>query len=70
MCGLLQRGTPWEVSRQNSRVWEGDKIILEEEGPKEWYDEDYEYLSAQLKKTKQHLYQIQVREEDKRRWVL
>lgn len=32
--------------------------VLEEEGPKEWYDEDYEYLSAQLKKAKQHLDQI------------
>ena len=29
--------------------------VLEEEGPKEWYDEDYEYLSAQLKKAKQYL---------------
>ena len=32
--------------------------VLEAEGPKEWYDEDYEYLSAQLKKAKQHLEQI------------
>ena len=32
--------------------------VLEEEGPKEWYDEDYDYLSAQLKKAKQHLDQI------------
>ena len=32
--------------------------VLEEEGPKEWYDEDYEYLSTQLKKAKQHLDQI------------
>lgn len=32
--------------------------VLEEEGPKEWYDEDYEYLSAQLKHAKQHLDQI------------
>ena len=32
--------------------------VLEEEGPKEWYDKDYEYLSAQLKKAKQHLVQI------------
>ena len=32
--------------------------VLEEEGPKEWYDEDYEYLSAQLKQAKQHLDQI------------
>ena len=41
--------------------------VLEEEGPKEYYDQDYNYLSAQLKKAKQHLDQIQVREEDKRR---
>ena len=32
--------------------------VLEEDGPKEWYDEDYEYLSAQLKQAKQHLDQI------------
>lgn len=32
--------------------------VLEAEGPKEWYDEDGEYLSAQLKKAKQHLEQI------------
>ena len=32
--------------------------VLEEEGPKEWYDEDYEYLSAQLKQAKQYLDQI------------
>ena len=32
--------------------------VLEDEGPKEWYDEDGEYLSAQLKKAKQHLEQI------------
>ena len=32
--------------------------VLEEEGPKEWYDEDYEYFSAQLKQSKQHLDQI------------
>lgn len=32
--------------------------VLEEEGPKEWYDEDYEFLSAQLKNAKQHLDQI------------
>ena len=32
--------------------------VLEEEGPKEWYDEDYEYMSAQIKKAKQHLDQI------------
>jgi hypothetical protein len=29
--------------------------VLEEEGPKEWYDEDYEFLSAQLKNAKQYL---------------
>lgn len=32
--------------------------VLEDEGPKEWYGEDYEYLSAQLKNAKQHLDQI------------
>lgn len=32
--------------------------ILEEEGPKEWYDGDYECLSAQLKTATQHLDQI------------
>ena len=32
--------------------------VLEAEVPKEWYDEDGEYLSAQLKKAKQHLEQI------------
>ena len=32
--------------------------VLEDEGPKEWYDEDGEYLSAQLKKAKQQLDQI------------
>ena len=32
--------------------------VLEEEGPKEWYDEDYEFLSVQLKNAKQHLEQI------------
>ena len=32
--------------------------VLEEEGPKEWYDEDYEFLSVQLKNAKQHLDQI------------
>ena len=37
----------WHFSRIDS--------VLEEEGPKEWYDEDYDYLSAQLKKAKQHL---------------
>ena len=32
--------------------------VLEEEGPKEWYKKDGEYLSAQLKKAKQHLDQV------------
>ena len=32
--------------------------VLEAEGPKEWYDEDGEYLSAQLKKAKQQLDKI------------
>lgn len=32
--------------------------VLEDEGPKEWYGEDYECLSAQLKNAKQHLDQI------------
>ena len=32
--------------------------VLEDEGPKEWYDADYDYLSAQLKKAKEHLEQI------------
>ena len=32
--------------------------VLEEEGPKEWYDNDGDYLSAQLKKAKQHLDQV------------
>lgn len=41
-------------------TWHFRKIssVLEDEGPKEWYDEDGEYLSAQLKKAKQHLEQI------------
>ena len=43
-----------EFSSHFSRI----DSILEEEGPKEWYDKDYEYLSAQLKKAKQHLDQI------------
>ena len=44
----------------NAFSWHFSKIysVLEEEGPKEWYDEDYEYLSAQLKQAKQHLDQI------------
>ena len=32
--------------------------VLEAEGPKEWYDEDGEFLSTPLKKAKQHLDQI------------
>ena len=43
-----------EFSSHFSRI----DSVLEEEGPKEWYDKDYEYLSAQLKKAKQHLVQI------------
>ena len=44
----------------NAFSWHFSRIdsVLEEEGPKEWYDKDYEYLSAQLKKAKQHLVQI------------
>lgn len=40
--------------------WYFSKIysVLEEEGPRKWYDQDYNYLSAQLKKAKQHLNQI------------
>ena len=40
----------WHFSRIDS--------VLEEEGPRENYEEDGEYLSAQLKKSKQHLDQI------------
>ena len=40
----------WHFSRINS--------VLEEEGPRENYEEDGEYLSEQLKKAKQHLDQI------------
>ena len=40
----------WHFSRIDS--------VLEEEGPRENYEEDGEYLSAQLKKAKQHLDQI------------
>ena len=32
--------------------------VLHEEGPRERYDKDHDYLSAQLKKAKQHLSQI------------
>ena len=44
----------------NAFSWHFSRIdsVLEEEDPKEWYDKDYEYLSAQLKKAKQHLDQI------------
>ena len=40
--------------------WHFRKIysVLEEEGPKEWYNKDYDYLSTQLKNAKQHLSQI------------
>ena len=40
----------WHFSRIDS--------VLEEEGPRENYEEDGEYLSTQLKKAKQHLDQI------------
>ena len=43
-----------EFSSHFSKIYS----VLEEEGPKEWYDKDYEYLSTQLKKAKQHLDQI------------
>ena len=44
----------------NAFSWHFSKIysVLEEEGPRENYEEDGEYLSAQLKKAKQHLDQI------------
>ena len=44
----------------NAFSWHFSKIysVLEEEGPRENYEEDGEYLSTQLKKTKQHLDQI------------
>ena len=40
--------------------WHFNKIdsVLHEEGPREWYDKDYDYLSTQLKNAKQHLSQI------------
>ena len=40
--------------------WHFNRIdsVLEEEGPRENYEEDGEYLSAQLKKAKQHLDQV------------
>ena len=40
--------------------WHFSKIysVLEEDGPRENYEKDGEYLSAQLKKAKQHLDQI------------
>ena len=34
-----------------------ESLVLEE-GPKDYYETDYDYLSAQLKKAKQHLEQI------------
>ena len=37
--------------------------VLEGEGPKEWYDDDYECLSSQLKNAKQHLDQILIKNE-------
>ena len=43
-----------EFSSHFSRIYSA----LEEEGPRENYEEDGEYLSAQLKKAKQHLDQI------------
>ena len=44
----------------NAFSWHFSKIysVLEEEGPRENYEEDGEYLSTQLKKAKQHLEQI------------
>ena len=44
----------------NAFSWHFSKIysVLEEEGPRENYEEDGEYLSTQLKKAKQHLDQI------------
>lgn len=43
-----------EFSMHFSKIYS----VLEEEGPKEWYDQDYEHMSAQLKNAKQHLEQI------------
>lgn len=44
----------------NAFSWHFSKIysVLEEEGPRENYEGDGEYLSTQLKKAKQHLEQI------------
>ena len=44
----------------NAFSWHFSRIdsVLEEEGPRENYEEDGEYLSTQLKKAKQHLDQI------------
>ena len=44
----------------NAFSWHFSKIysVLEEEGPRVYYEKDGEYLSAQLKKAKQHLDQI------------
>ena len=49
----------------NAFSWHFSKIqsVLEGEGPKEWYDEDYECLSSQLKNAKQHLDQILIKNE-------
>ena len=43
-----------EFSSHFSKIYS----VLEEEGPRENYEKDGEYLSAQLKKAKQHLYQV------------
>ena len=43
-----------DFSMHFSRIYS----VLEEEGPRENYEEDGEYLSTQLKKAKQHLDQI------------
>ena len=44
----------------NAFSWHFSRIqsVLEEEGPRENYEEDGEYLSSQLKNAKQHLDQI------------
>ena len=44
----------------NAFSWHFSRIqsVLEEEGPRENYEEDGEYLSSQLKSAKQHLDQI------------
>ena len=53
-CDDVQNKAFVDFSSHFSKIYS----VLEEEGPKEWYDEDYEYLSAQLKQAKQHLDQI------------